>query len=980
MKIQKKLALGFFVPVLLIVLSGVTVFFSIRKMLNSGIRVEQANRVITMANGLSQSLLSQSGNLLGFCVSGDEAAIEVFHAAGTQFNEWADEVRASSDLSDEQRALLMAMITEHEQWLNNSADPLIALRREIQKGETARKTLQRMVSTKFGEMKMDSFKASVQKLVDAADTSTEEGRATLAAVNAVMSTVTGMEASLYRYVINNKPSYLEDYIKLNKQLDGQLETLNKLGISASVLRNPVLNWRDSYGVKLAEVAKEASGYQDMPAIYKMLSEIQGNKLLESMLLKKDQVLDSASELMAERQTEARWAAAYSIQAVVWGGVLAALVSTVFGWMIGHGIMRSVRRIGRVAGRLRKGDLASGESVNGRVARDELADVGRAMDEIAETLSGLLSHADDMVKSVMHGQLRQRAEMTDFEGAYAQLIHGFNAIMESIGGIMDSVPTPVFFLNASSELIFVNKAAGSFWHVASEELEALSTAEVLKSDALLEAVQQTILEGEPQQERADITLNDGEHHLIAQCVPVHDRSSTTVGSILILQDMTDIVRANAVAESRANEAHQAMEMERKRADYQSGCVEKLVANLHHIAEGNLSIDVSLAETDNVVQDVFNNFTMINHALAETAGNISRLVDDAASLAEAGANGCLDVRADAGAHQGAYGRAVEGMNQLMDAFSVPLEDAIAVLNAAAANDLTVHTSVSCKGQLKELMEHLDQTVCNLAEALESVADAANSVNDGVEKIGTSSNKMLADATDQAAAIEQINSSMTEVGGQFKDNTNKAQQASRLSEDMKRAATDGSLKMSHMVESMNRIDLSSKQMAKTMKVIDDIAFQTNLLALNAAVEAARAGVHGKGFAVVADEVRNLAARSAAASSETAQLIEKSTAETRQGLDAATTAAQSFDKILKGIHETNDIVRDIAESSQDQTAGLAEIRSALQHIDEVTQHNAASAESAADIVAKLGDQADDLQQMLQRFTLVSDGRRNLCLVSGNG
>ena len=128
--------------------------------------------------------------------------------------------------------------------------------------------------------------------------------------------------------------------------------------------------------------------------------------------------------------------------------------------------------------------------------------------------------------------------------------------------------------------------------------------------------------------------------------------------------------------------------------------------------------------------------------------------------------------------------------------------------------------------------------------------------------------------------------------KRNAENAQKANDLAKQARTAADKGAGDMQAMTAAMEAIKVSSDDIAKIIKTIDEIAFQTNILALNAAVEAARAGEAGMGFAVVADEVRNLAQRSAQAAKETAAKIEGAIAKTAQGVEISGKVAKTLER----------------------------------------------------------------------------------------
>ncbi len=306
---------------------------------------------------------------------------------------------------------------------------------------------------------------------------------------------------------------------------------------------------------------------------------------------------------------------------------------------------------------------------------------------------------------------------------------------------------------------------------------------------------------------------------------------------------------------------------------------------------------------------------------------------------------------------------------DAMTERLEQKTKETEQVANGDLTIEVEVA--SEQDTLGKAFRTMVEQLRKLVGEVRGAFSEVSNGASEISDASQALSQGATEQASSVEEITSSMTEVGSQAKTSSENADQASHLASSARDAAQQGSERMKSMVEAMNDINGSSQQIAKIIKVIDDIAFQTNLLALNAAVEAARAGKHGKGFAVVAEEVRNLASRSAKAARETAELIETSGKKVANGLSVAQGTSESFATIVGNVVKAADLVGEIAAASKEQAAGISQISQGLTQIDQVTQRNTASAEETASAAQELSSNAGRIEELFARFRVGDeDGR----------
>jgi len=241
------------------------------------------------------------------------------------------------------------------------------------------------------------------------------------------------------------------------------------------------------------------------------------------------------------------------------------------------------------------------------------------------------------------------------------------------------------------------------------------------------------------------------------------------------------------------------------------------------------------------------------------------------------------------------------------------------------------------LRQLVAELKNSSVSMASSAQELqqmsasmdANADRTSNEATEA-ATVSDEVSSSVGTVAAAIEQMNATISEISISASTASGVATQAVELSRTSS--------------EQIGKLGESSERIGDVIKVINSIAEQTNLLALNATIEAARAGEAGKGFAVVANEVKELATQTASATEEITARILTIQSETAEAVTANITIGETIEQI-------SDISTSIAAAVEEQSVTTSEIGSNVEHA-------ARGTETIAGVVTTVADAADETRQ----------------------
>ncbi len=664
---------------------------------------------------------------------------------------------------------------------------------------------------------------------------------------------------------------------------------------------------------------------------------------------------------AKKLSDANVAAAAMAKRTLWGAtIFTLLLAFSVAFMLQRAIVPPLKQMTEVARRVAQGDVKVAVDYQSADEMGELADSFRAsvdyLKGAAEAAAGIgrgdlnvqvqpkgpedilannllvaldalrkmVAEAQRLSQAAVAGQLSSRADTSQYQGAYRNVVSGVNDTLDAVIGPLNMAAGYIDKISKGEIPAKITEAYHGDFNLLKNNLnQCIEAVNGMIRDAQMLA--QAALEGRLST-RADASRHQGDFRRIVE--GVNNTLDAVIGPLNMAASYVDKISKGEIPT-------------------------KIVANYN------------------------GDFNLIKNNLNQCIEAVNRMISDTQLLSKAAVEGKLSTRADASKHQGDFRAIVDGVNQTLDAVVAPMNEASAVLKRVAGGDLTAEVRGDYRGDHAAIKENINKMTSDLRSSMRQIGANAEGLGAAAEEmsavstqLGSTAEETSAQANAVSAAAEQVNRNVQTVASGADEMSASIKEIAKNTAEATRIAQQAVRQADVTTQLVSRLGVSSGEIGQVIKVITSIAQQTNLLALNATIEAARAGEAGKGFAVVANEVKELAKETARATEEIGQKIEAIQADTQGAVSAISEISgviQRFDgisaTIASAIEEqaatTNEIARNVSEAAR----GAADIAQNITGVASAAESTTGAAGNTQQSSGELSRMASELQRLLAQF-----------------
>ena len=369
----------------------------------------------------------------------------------------------------------------------------------------------------------------------------------------------------------------------------------------------------------------------------------------------------------------------------------------------------------------------------------------------------------------------------------------------------------------------------------------------------------------------------------------------------------------------------------------------------IANGSADLQVKIREMDNAAKDI-----------QTSSESISCAADEQSSAAQEVSSNVTE--------QGSALTQAEKAAQSLEIVTEELKNSTDISKSAE------EVAASAE-ELSASLEEINRSATEIATALNQVNNGAQQAASAVAHAVTNIEK-LKDGVEQASS--QSDQALTR-GGEI---TDLLQKNRKLIEEMVNGINSALETSKRNVESINQMEVMTRQIDKVIDTITTVSVKTSMLAVNGAVEAARAGEYGKGFAVVSADIQSLADEAAENVEQIKDLIKGIQDQTvNVKIDLSNVAESAYREVLKAQQTTKDIAdiaadmaevlgynRDMQNTSEEIAAAVAQAQKGLEQIAAANEQASSNCQQALSASEQQSKGMEDLARSIEEIASVAD------------